>query len=216
MDRSTGGNAGGVSWSGRNAMRLNRASGRRRDAGGVDRLADFTRDLCRWGPRAPARTAVAHRLLHGGGSAECGVIILHGHCIVIDVANHEVTRFHEAPIGVVRLDDDCAADRWQWRPAHVASPITPRDPGRRPRISRYPHPTVALIQVPAAVMERSPAPLPIALIGPAVIRVHPVPAGAVRSEADSHYRRARSPNPAVAPDIDPFSVRSERGDKDIG
>src|SRR6202158_6218187 len=124
------------------------------------------------------------------------MIILHRHCIVVDVALHQVTRFHEAPIGVVRLDDNCTADRWQRRPAHVASPIAPGDPGRRPRISGYPHPTVALIQVPAAVMERSPPPPPIALVGPAVIRVHPVPAGAARSEANSHHRSARSPDSA--------------------
>src|SRR5260370_40252615 len=109
---------------------------------------------------------------------------------MIALPPQKIPRFHEAPIGWVRLDDDAAASRRQRCPAHVPASVTPGDPGRRPCTAGYPDPSVALIEIPATIMEGSPAPLPIALVGPAVVCVHPVPAGAVRSEAGSHHRGA--------------------------
>src|SRR5260370_42232488 len=87
-------------------------------------------------------------------------------------------------------------------PAHVPASVTPGDPGRRPCTAGYPDPSGALIEIPATIMEGSPAPLPIALGGPAVVCVHPVPAGGVPSEAGSHHRGARARGPAIAADSD--------------
>src|SRR5262249_57931673 len=102
-----------------------------------------------------------------------------------------------------RHDRHAQANRSERRPAHVPTAEAPVDPGRTPHRPRQPDPTVGGVVPPATVVERRPAPGPIALERPAVVRVDPMAAGRVRREVRAGDRAGRPPYPAGACDIDP-------------
>src|SRR5207249_2144973 len=103
--------------------------------------------------------------------------------------------------------------RWQRRPTDVPSTALPAHPGRRPLVSRHPHPSVARVVEPAAVVIWRPTPRLIANPGPPRVGEYPV---SIDIRAPPVVDVPRAPHRSVVAVLEPFSVRSEVGAKGHG
>src|SRR6185369_10222367 len=86
--------------------------------------------------------------------------------------------------------------RRQRCPATVAAGLAPANPGRAPYAIRAPHPAVARIFTPAAIMERRPTPRLIRVPIPTAVGPGPVAGVAVRTPGRAGHRGGRPPAPA--------------------
>lgn len=106
------------------------------------------------------------------------------HIIITDLGTADILMRHKAPIlrrGIVATPKrNVHADiRSQRRPAIIILAASPAHPGRGPFRSGHPHPPIAVLEKPAAVVESSPAPGIIGSPGPAIFGVDPVAIGSI-------------------------------------
>src|SRR6185369_16179315 len=97
----------------------------------------------------------------------------------------------------------------QRRPAAIVTGHAPANPSRPPTGVWRPDPTDVPMVVPAAIMERRPAPGIIGQPIPAAVGVKPAAAITIRPPANVHHGDGRLPAPAIAGDFNPTSIRGK-------
>src|SRR5205823_13764971 len=94
------------------------------------------------------------------------------------IARHEGVLVGSDVVIIIRPVPDAAATiearfRRQRRPADVILARSPRDPGRRPFVTRHPNPTDAPQPDPASIVIRGPAEWLVRHPGPARVGINP-------------------------------------------
>src|SRR5229473_2943741 len=190
--------------------RLHHARARGHHGYRMDWLAYRAGHMAHWRTGVPPGSPVNDFVADRDRGAKVDLHAVDRHSMVVEVARQKVPAWNEAPRRVVTIDDYSSAERRERGPADVSVAVTPVDPGRRPNGIRYPYPTKVRIGQPASIMEWSPSPLVVALEGPAVIGVDPVPARRVGAKAEAHDRHPRTPHAAILSDVQPLTIRRQR------
>ena len=107
------------------------------------------------------------------------------------------------------------AFRGQGGPTAVGVVVTPGDPGGAPVGAGSPDPSNGTAAVPAAVVERSPAPGVGRLPVPAIVSPEPLAAVAIRAPGRADGDHAGLPAPSVGFDHHPVAVGGERFVEDV-
>ncbi len=107
------------------------------------------------------------------------------HIIIAHLGAADILMRHKRPIlgrGIVAASKrDVHADiRSQGRPSIILIAASPAYPGGSPFRSGHPHPSIAVLKEPAAIVEGSPAPGIIGSPGPAIFRIDPTAIGSIR------------------------------------
>ena len=92
----------------------------------------------------------------------------------------------------------------QRSPAEIVVVLAPRNPGRRPVISRHPNPPVLGEKHPSSIVVDRPAKGLIREPGPPLIRIHPAPPG-VGPPRRIGSKRHRLPHESVVPGLEPLT-----------
>jgi len=151
------------------------------------------------------------RVVDDGGVVDNGHILLFADIVVVDMRAGHILLGNEAPVmsgGVIaatggHADADAGTKR---RPAIIVGALPPADPGRRPFISRDPHPAITVFKEPAAIVEGGPSPGIIRSPGPAAVSIHPVAVGGIGFEIGSDIGH---PHVAVLRIIDPLAIGAQ-------
>src|SRR5262245_28988352 len=96
--------------------------------------------------------------------------------------------------------------RRQRRPATMVALAAPNHPRRPPSTVRQPNPAAPRVHLPAAIMERRPAPGIIRLPKPSGVSPHPMAGIAIRPPGTIDHDDPRLPAPADAVQLNPGSV----------
>lgn len=91
-------------------------------------------------------------------------------------------------------------------PSVIAAATSPDNPGWCPFITGNPYPSIIIVVIPSAVMERCPSPGVVRYPGVAVIGYYPVSVSFVGMKLSSDIRY---PHPAISAVVDPSAVRSQ-------
>lgn len=131
--------------------------------------------------------------------------------VVIDMGAGDVLIRDEAPVmgrGIIAsANGNADADiRSQGGPSIIIRAPSPAHPCRGPFMSGYPHPSIAVPEKPAAVMESGPSPLVVGSPCPSFLRIYPMPVGGIRLEIGACTRH---PYVTVIRIIDPLAVRGQ-------
>src|ERR1700687_572670 len=192
------------------ANRLNLARSGRGDAHGLDRVTHYLRYLARRRSRIPLRSSIVNRLANGARRRVRCVETFDWERVVINVSHDEVRDRNKAPVRLIKAVVDGEAGGSQGDPADVASAKAPIHPRRSPLRARDPDPSVVVIHHPAPIVKGRPAPGVVALEGPTVIRVDPVPAAEIGAKIAADQGPIGPPGTSETPDHYPFTVRRQR------
>jgi hypothetical protein len=118
-------------------------------------------------------------------------------------------RMGETPVRVeaMRIRESHGRQRC---PTDIAASDPPVHPGWPPRVAGHPGPSDGVEVRPASVVKRRPPPRVAGLPRPAVVRVHPLPAG-VRREVGTHDLHAGNPDGSVRRVVVPAAIRRQGG-----
>jgi hypothetical protein len=94
----------------------------------------------------------------------------------------------------------------QGRPTVIIGAVPPAHPGGRPFLTGDPHPSITVLEEPAAIVERRPAPGIFGSPGPAFIRIDPVAVGGIGLEIRTGIGQ---PDISVIRVVDPLTIRTQ-------
>jgi hypothetical protein len=157
------------------------------------------------------RTAVITVITVHVGIVDNGSPVVNGRAISAIVSVHivviHVGMWQKRPIesGNIDVYADIYAGSHRC-PSVVAAATSPDNPCRCPFVTGNPCPSVIVVVIPSAVMERRPPPGVVRYPGVTVVGHHPVAVGCVRMKVSFDIG---NPHPAISAVVDPPAVRSQ-------
>jgi hypothetical protein len=133
------------------------------------------------------------------------------HIIITDLRAADILMRYKAPVMrrrvVAASERDVHADIGsKGRPTIIIGTIPPAYPGRRPFLAGDPHPSITILEEPAAIVEGGPSPWIIGSPGPAFISIYPMAIGGIRFEIRASVRQ---PDVPVLRIIHPLTIRTQ-------
>jgi len=93
-----------------------------------------------------------------------------------------------------------------WCPSIIAAATSPGNPCRCPFVTGNPCPSVIVVVIPSAVMERRPSPGVVRYPGVTIVGHHPIAVGCIRMKVPFDIG---NPHPTISAVIEPPAVRSQ-------